>query len=453
MYKKTLFLFRRDLRIVDNTALIDACKQSASVLCVFNFDPRQIDESNEYKGNHFLQFFAESLLDLEKEIAAVGGKLYFFYGLDTVESLIASEKIDAVFFNKDYTPFAKNRDAQIEDVCAKKGIACHSYHDALLTVPTDVLKDDKKPYTIFTPFYNKALGFDVRKVTRTQVSKIVSTLSVKENGRHILEKISLIKNPKQFVSGGRKSALALLEKIKTISDYKTARDFPAKAGTTKLSAHHRLGTISIRESYEAAAKTFGPDCFLIRELYWRYFYTYIAFHFPYVYGHAFQTKYEHIAWKFDKKFFDAWCNGLTGFPIVDAGMRELNETGYMHNRVRMIVASFLTKDLHIDWKRGEKYFAQQLIDFDSAVNNGSWQWAASTGCDAQPYFRIFNPWLQQKRFDPDCEYIKKWIPELSTFTTDEIHALEKQRPLQPCTYPKPIVVHSEQKEYALAMFR
>lgn len=245
----------------------------------------------------------------------------------------------------------------------------------------------------------------------------------------------------------------ILNEIDRFSTYMKVRDFPAKAGTTKLSAHLKFGTVSIREVYYAIKNRFGADHPLIRQLYWRDFYTQIGYHFPRVFKRSFRSKYDKLDWNYNETAFHRWCEGLTGFPIVDAGMRELNRTGYMHNRVRMIVASFLIKDLHIDWRWGERYFAQKLVDYDPAVNNGNWQWAASTGCDPVPYFRIFNPWLQQRKFDPNCEYIKENVPELRSFPPSIIHNLEKVQPDDLKNYPPPMVDHTTVKELTKAMFK
>jgi deoxyribodipyrimidine photo-lyase len=240
--------------------------------------------------------------------------------------------------------------------------------------------------------------------------------------------------------------------LESLSDYEVQRDYPAQDFTSHLSAHNKFGTVSIREVYHRIRKLFGASHTLISELYWRDFFTHIVYHFPHVMGGAFHEKYNGLKWANREDFFKAWCEGRTGFPIVDAGMRELNTTGHMHNRVRMVVSSFLVKDLHIDWRWGERYFAQQLTDYDPAVNNGNWQWAASTGCDAQPYFRIFNPWKQQQRYDLDCEYIKKWIPALRSLPPKDIHDLEKQRERKPGSYPEPIVNHRIASAAAESMF-
>ncbi len=298
----------------------------------------------------------------------------------------------------------------------------------------------------------KARTFLVQNPTPNEHSNYFKEDLGSEDILEIEKKILPKKNPNIFLKGGRKEGLELIKNIENLKEYKDLRNYPYLKGTSGLSAHHKFGTVSIRESYKKAKDAHGIDCHFINELYWRDFYTYIAFHFPYVFGHAFQKKYENLNWEYSKNLWQAWCEGKTGYPIVDAGMRELNTTGWMHNRTRMIVASFLTKDLRIDWKLGEKYFAKLLIDYDPSVNNSSWQWASSTGTDAQPYFRIFNPWLQQKKFDPECVYIKKWIPELCDLSPEEIHSLEDSRPLTLEDYPRPIVDHMKEKEKTLAMF-
>jgi deoxyribodipyrimidine photo-lyase len=244
--------------------------------------------------------------------------------------------------------------------------------------------------------------------------------------------------------------------VKGIGDYKNyddERNLPALKGTTLLGPHNKFGTVSIREVYHLVVESLGVNHTLIRELYWRDFFTHIAWHFPHVFGHAFHRHYDAINWSKDMKLFNAWSEGRTGYPIVDAGMRELVATGFMHNRVRMIVASFLVKDLHLNWRWGEAFFARHLTDYDPAVNNGSWQWAASTGCDAQPYFRIFNPWLQQKRFDAECVYIRRWVPELKNLSDKAIHELGNPDTGRPEKYPHPIVEHALQKIQAEEMFR
>lgn len=260
-----------------------------------------------------------------------------------------------------------------------------------------------------------------------------------DKGKTLLHEMLPPPNKHIALQGGRKEAKKLLHQI--ISNHTTCCDIPRLHGTSHLSAHHKFGTISIRETYHALKNIDHTHYAPVRQLYWRDFFVHIAYHFPHIWHGPFHKKYIQIPWSNHVDLFEKWCHGETGFPIIDAGMKELNTTGYIHNRIRMITASFLVKHLHINWQWGEHYFAQQLIDYDPAVNNGNWQWVASTGCDAQPYFRIFNPWLQQAKFDPQCTYIKKWLPQLYSFSPKQLHNLYKV-PLLTKTYPKPIVDHA-----------
>ncbi len=451
-YQLALHIFRRDLRLQDNTALIEALTSSQQVIPCFIFDKRQI-EKNDYKSDHCIQFMMQSLLELDENLQKKGGKLYFFYGIaeEVVNELLIHLPIDAVFLNRDYTPFSRDRDEKIEKYCLANGRDFHAYADALLNEPEQVVKSNQQPYTLFTAAFNKACHFPIASPKRNTQSNYYNKKIALED-THCIKKLLQKSNPNLLVKGGRKEGIELAKKIKYLADYETQRNFPAEQATTKLSAHNKLGTISIRELYTVIANDFGKHHTLIKELYWRDFFTHVAYFFPHVFHSAFHQQYNHLAWSQNEKHFRAWCEGLTGFPIVDAGMRELNTTGYMHNRVRMIVASFLTKDLHINWQWGEKYFAQKLVDYDAAVNNGNWQWAASTGCDAQPYFRVFNPWLQQEKFDADCLYIKKWVPELAKFSPNEIHKLGVNKPIF-TNYPLPIVNHAEESGKAKILYK
>lgn len=453
IYPLSLYIFRRDLRLADNTALIEALKHSQSVIPCFIFDKRQI-ENNPYKSENCLQFMAHSLQELNDELESKHSRLYQFYGVaeEIVAQLIEQNNINAVFINRDYTPFSRMRDKKIEGVCKESNVEFHCYADALLHEPEEISKADFKPYTIFTYFFKKSLEKHVRATEKNLYENYYQKNITLEN-KTILTNLLKINNQNIALKGGRSEALTLLKRIKYLENYQDIRNIPAKNGTTHLSAHNKFGTLSIREVYHAIVKEFGKNHTLINELYWRDFFTHIAFHFPYIFNGAFHEKYNGIKWSQNEKHFSAWCNGQTGFPIVDAGMRELNATGYMHNRVRMIVGSFLTKDLHIDWRLGEKYFAQKLIDYDPAVNNGNWQWVASTGCDAQPYFRIFNPWLQQQKFDAECLYIKQWIPELKDATTKQIHHLNHAKTEIMTYYQRPIIDHAIASEKAKAMYK
>lgn len=409
LHQLSLFIFRRDLRLEDNTALIEACRDSTQVMPCFIFDPQQIKQHDYFSPRAFA-FMLQSLVELSEALKAKGGRLYIFEGKAeaVVGQLLSEQSIEAVYTNRDYTPFSSQRDKKIEQMVEGQGCLWVSSDDLLLHAPEEVHKDDGTPYTVYTPFMKRARKIDVLPTQRNRFDNYY-TQPIKQHQASLLTQLMSQYDQDLFLPGGREAGKKRLLAIKELTAYKAERDFPALGKTSYLSAYNKFGVVSIREVYFYAAKHLGATSTFINELYWRDFYSHIAFHFPHVFGKAFQEKYQSLRWSTSQKNFEAWCAGKTGFPIVDAGMHQLNETGYMHNRVRMIVASFLTKDLHIDWRWGEKYFAQQLIDYDPAVNNGSWQWAASTGCDAQPYFRIFNPSLQEKRFDPKGDYIKKWL--------------------------------------------
>lgn len=453
MYKRALHIFRRDLRIIDNTALFEALRQSEEVMPCFIFNDTQV-KNHRYRSANGLAFMIESLEELALTVEKAGGSLLVAHGetLSTLKKIIQEYSIEAVFWNRDYTPFSRKRDADMVALCNELGVATHDYHDLLLVDPFTFAKADGAPYTVYTPFFKKSSLLPVPEPT------------VKTKGRFsVVPHSSFSVNPRSFwpdgtsaersSTGGRKPALAILKRITDFKNYDDQRNLPGIDGTTRLGAHNKFGTVSIREVYHCVANAFGRDHTLIRELYWRDFFTHIAWHFPHVFTGCFHKHYDALQWSDDEHLFNAWCTGETGFPIVDAGIRELRATGFMHNRVRMIVASFLVKDLHINWRKGEEFFAHYLTDYDPCVNNGSWQWAASTGCDAQPYFRIFNPWLQQKRFDPACTYIKKWLPELASIPSKHIHELDKLNVSQSHSYPKPLVEHATQKVIATDMFR
>lgn len=453
-YQLSLHIFRRDLRLIDNTAFNAALEASHTVFPCFIFDDKQIVE-HAYFSKKAFSFMLESLGELAETLTKKGGRLYFFIGdpQKIITDLLRTHPINAVFINRDYTPFSRERDDNIQLICKAKGIDFYSYADTLLHEPEEVLKPNGKPYTIFTPFYRRASVLEVAVPHEARHSTKYYTGLCASSVEHAIEKLSVHADASGSLKGGRSNALKCLKKISQLQYYADVRNYPALSATTHLSPHHKFGTISIREVYHAVCEQWGHLHTLINELCWRDFFTHITFHFPHVLQGAFHEQYNTIQWQHNEDFLTAWQSGYTGFPIVDAGMRELNTTGYMHNRVRMIVASFLTKDLLIDWRFGEKYFATTLIDYDPAVNNGNWQWAASTGCDAQPYFRIFNPWLQQKKFDAECEYIKKWVPELSALTPQEIHYVASERRLSLKNYVAPIVDHAIQSAMAKSLYR
>ncbi len=445
-HRKSLFIFRRDLRLEDNTGLIQALRTSESVIPCFIYDDvflKKIKHS-EYRWN----FLNESLEHLDQELKRMKSSLQVFQGhpANEIKKILSSDdEIDAVFLNTDFTSYSQNRDAKIHQVCQKNNVDFYSTLDFLLHNPHEIKTNDEKPYTVYSFFYKKAKQFPVRKIlqnSRMNYSpKIISDLHVKD---------STIKIPE--ISGGRKNGLNILKNLENFQDYQRIRNFPGLRGTTNLSPHNKFGTVSIREVYHAIKEKLGVDHTLMGEIYWREFFSHILFHFPWAQKKSFKKKFQKISWSGSEKNFKKWSEGKTGFPIVDAGMRELNHTGFMHNRVRMIVASFLTKDLHLDWRWGEQYFAEKLVDYDPAVNAGNWQWVASTGCDAVPYFRIFNPWLQQQKFDSDCIYIKTWITELVDISSKQIHNLWKDFP-NDLEYVKPMLDHKLESQKTKDIFK
>lgn len=453
IWKCSVFVFHRDLRLQDNLGLEAALSQSQQVLPIFIFDPRQIKE-HDYRSLNALQFMLESLEELEQELKAKGARFFYFQGLgeDVLEQLFRVLPIEAVYTNADYTPFAIRRDQAMANICRENKIEFISCHDALLLAPNAIRTSAGSPYTKFTPFYKKAVQLPVsrplvNKASNYWTGKVTTALATIPPA--ILER----RNGHLAQRGGRSRALEQLRQLSKLVDYEQIRNLPEKQGTSMMSAHNKFGTCSIREFYWAIVDALGVEHELVREIFWRDFFSHIAYHSPKVFGRAFRSEFDAVTWDNNPDLFMAWCEGATGFPIVDAGMRELNVTGYMHNRVRMIVASFLTKDLHIDWRWGERYFAQKLVDYDPAVNNGNWQWVASTGCDAQPYFRIFNPWLQQKKFDSECAYIKRWVPELANVPARNLHRLGDQEEMCCPGYPKPVVDHREEREVAEELYR
>lgn len=423
MIEINVFIFRRDLRIVDNlalNALIKACK-GHNIYPVFIFNPKQIYETNNpYFSNNAVQFMIESLQDLESE-SNIAINYYEDEDIGVLEGLLTKYIIKSIAYNKDYSPYAIKRDSKIEDWCKKHNIEVITAEDYTLYQIGSILNGTQQPYQVFTPFYKRCLKEDVAKPTNPLKFNCIQDIKSFHKEKYYVHNANIA------VHGGRRNALKRL-KIKYMTYAKT-RDYPGLDSTTKLSAYIKFGCISIREVYH----THKQNKSLIRELIWREFYANILYHFPHVLGKAFKTKYDKIKWNNNKEWFKKWCDGKTGFALVDAGMKQLNTTGWMHNRVRMVTAMFLTKDLLIDWRWGEKYFATKLVDYDPASNNGGWQWSASTGTDSQPYFRIFNPILQQKKYDKDLAYIKKWNPEYESI--------------------KPFIDHKERATIAIKMYK
>lgn len=452
--RTSLFIFRRDLRIADNTGLLRASAASERVIPCFIVDPRQVGDTNAYRSLNAMQFMHQALVDLAKQVRTSGGRLYFFTGTAeyVVQKLLAHKIIDAVFVNRDYTAFSLKRDQAIEHACAARGIPFVSCPDALLHEPEEIMTGNGTPYSVFTPFFKKARSMNVREPEAARI-KNWFTAPVPGASRTLANFMGTYQNKKVVVTGTHTQAQKILKDVRHQANYVRTHDYPSIA-TTHASAPLKFGLISIRQLYHALVRAFGPGHALVRQLYWRDFFTHVAYFSPFVFGQPFKEKYTQLAWHNDKKLFARWCNGQTGFPIIDAGMHELNQTGYLHNRVRLLVASFLVKDLHIDWRWGEKYFATKLVDYDPAINNGNWQWVASTGTDAQPYFRIFNPWLQQKKYDPQCLYIKKWLPPLKSLPAKHIHAWHTYAAKRTdIDYPAPCVDHTTESTRSKKHYR
>ncbi len=450
MSKINIFWFRRDLRLEDNAGLYRALKSGVPTLCLFIFDQNILDHL-ENKKDLRVDFLHNTLTDLKASLQALNSDLVVEYGKpnEIWSKLTTTFDIENVYTNHDFEPYALTRDAQMKTFFESKNIGFKTYKDHVIFEKGEVLKDDGKPYTVFTPYSRKwKTKLESRQSKWIDENGIEQQTSYyfkpypNEKYFHNLLNINELKNKYEFnmpsleSMGFQKTTPVLPGKTVSmglIKKYDETRNFPAILGTSRLGIHFRFGTISIREK---ARKGQLLNEIFLSELIWRDFYAQIMAEFPHVIKGAFRPEYESIAWRNDEADFKKWCEGKTGYPLVDAGMRELNHTGYMHNRVRMVVASFLTKHLLIDWRWGEAYFAQKLIDFDLASNNGGWQWAAGCGTDAAPYFRVFNPEEQLKKFDKDATYVKKWVPEFGTFN-----------------YAKPMVDHKMARERCLVVYK
>lgn len=423
-----IFWFRRDLRLHDNVGLTHALQSAYPVLPIFIFDKNILDNLDD-KHDRRLTFIYQALEDLQIQLIQLDSSLEVFYGtpLETFQKITQKYDVKAVFANHDYEPYALERDAEIHQFLTEKGIVFRTYKDQCIFEKKEILSNTGTVYTIFTPYSKKWRSQLSPKHLESYPTESFWGNFYKQapQGMISLEEMGFVRVRQNFPSK------AIREDI--LKNYAEKRNFPALAGTSRLGVHLRFGTISIRQLAQKAQKL--NETYL-NELIWRDFYMMILYNFPHVVTQAFRKEYDRIAWRNNQEEFALWCEGKTGYPIVDAGMRELNATGYMHNRVRMITASFLTKHLLIDWRWGEAYFAKKLLDFDLAANNGGWQWASSSGCDAAPYFRIFNPSEQTKKFDPQLQYIKRWVPEWGELS-----------------YPRPIVEHTFARQRALDTYK
>ena len=467
-YTRALVWFRRDLRDFDHAALHHALRRSQQVFCVFVFD-REILDALPGPSDRRVEFIHASVTELQQALHARSGGLVVRHGVarDEIVQLAAELKVDAVFFNHDDDPAALARDAAVESALAERGIAVHHYKDAVIFERDEVLTAAGTPFSVFTPYRNawlkaltpfhlQAYPVDARANRLAPRSTPVPGLADLGFAPTNLRELSL---PTGMAGGARLFA----DFLERVDRYHETRDFPALKGPSYLSVHLRFGTVSIRQLAAAAWQRGGRGAQTwLSELIWRDFYHQILWHRPDVAaGHAFKPHYDALPWPNPPGHFEAWCEARTGFPLVDAAVRQLNQTGYMHNRLRMVTASFLTKDLLVDWRWGEKYFADTLIDFDLAANSGGWQWAASVGCDAQPWFRIFNPVTQSERFDAMGRFIRRYLPELAQVSDRYIHApwkmpLDEQKRTG-CVigrdYPAPTVDHAVQRALALELFR
>jgi deoxyribodipyrimidine photo-lyase len=417
--KLTIFWFRRDLRLEDNVGLSKALQSGLNVVPIFIFDDFILKDLP--KDDSRVYFIYNALADINVKLNAFGGSIKLYKGkpMEVWKKIVSEFDVDAVFFNKDYEPYALNRDNKVQDLLLKSGIKAFEYKDQVVFEENDIIKTDGKPYTVFTPYKKRWLIHLKNEPIQQQKPLDLSRFHP-----------TLFPFPALDELGFKASSLKVRDyDLSVLDDYAEKRDIPAADATTHLGSHLRFGTVSIRKI--VAQLNPSHEVFL-SELIWREFFMQILFHFPKVVNNNFHSKYDGLNWLNREEDFEKWCNGKTGYPLVDAGMRQMNETGYMHNRVRLVTASFLCKHLLIDWRWGESYFAEKLLDYELSSNNGNWQWAAGTGCDAAPYFRIFNPLEQQKKFDRDFEYINRWIPE---FVTTE--------------YPQPMIDHKYARQRAL----
>ncbi len=426
--------FRRDLRLHDNAALYHALKAGRPVLPVFIFDRNILDLLDD-RVDRRVEFIHQEISRLHQELAALGSTLLVRYGkpIDVWRDLATEYSIDAVYTNYDYEPYAKTRDTDIGRLLAERGASFHTYKDQSIFDRDEVLTGGQQPYTVFTPYsrnwHSKLTDFQLQAyTTETYFGNFAQVVPAP-----LLSLADMNFQPLGEPFPSRTVSDAIL------NSYDKTRDFPAlDIGTSQLSIHLRFGTISIREmarQAQAHNQKAGPSTFL-NELCWRDFYFQVLDKFPHVQQHSFRRAYDNIAWQNNEEQFARWCAGQTGYPLVDAGMRQLNTIGWMHNRVRMVTASFLCKHLLIDWRWGEAYFGKKLRDYDLSANNGGWQWAAGSGTDAAPYFRVFNPTLQAQKFDPKGEYIRRWVPEVDS-----------------PDYAKPIVEHSMARQRAIDTYK
>lgn len=423
--KISIFWFRRDLRLEDNVGLYYALQSEHPILPIFIFETDILDKL-ENKQDRRVDYIHQALTAIDEQLKTYNSALKTYYGnpLEIFKSLVEKYDIQSVFCNRDYEPKAIERDAGIFYYLKERNITFKAYKDQVIFDKKDILKNDDTPYVVYTPYARKWKEKLTANDYHSYQPELKNLLQQNSSNIHSLQDIGFEKTNILYTQPELDAQI--------IGEYDKHRDYPALQGTTRLATALRFGTISIRKCVAFALQ---HNQTWLGELIWREFYMQILYHFPHVVNKPFKPKYEFIEWRIDEEGFQRWCEGKTGYPIVDAGMRELNQTGFMHNRVRMITASFLCKHLLIDWSWGEAYFAKKLDDYDLSTNNGNWQWVAGSGCDAAPYFRVFSPSAQTDKFDKNLNYVKKWVPELETNK-----------------YPKPMVEHKFARERVLAAY-
>jgi deoxyribodipyrimidine photo-lyase len=450
-----LFIFRRDFRLYDNTGLNYAMTHFNNIIPIFIFTPEQITTKNKYISSNSLQFLVESLNELDNDLKKYNSKLHIFYGdnitiLNKIKSII---KIDNIIENMDYTPYAIIRSNDIKKI---EDINYILIQDYLLSNIGELNKKNGDPYLIYTPFYNNSKKYIVKKPVNNKINNLIY-LEILNNIPTINYNKFLNYNKNIIYNGGRKNGLFNLNNIKNLSNYNSDRN-TLSISTSLLSAYIKYGCISIREVYWKIKDIYNIENELLSQIYWREFYFYIIYYFPNMLkGYNFNSKFDNIKWINNINHFKKWCNSQTGFPIVDACMKELIITGYMHNRGRLITSNFLNRILGIDWRKGEQYFANQLVDYDPSINNGNWQWIASVGVDPKPFSqRLFNPWIQSKKFDNDCIYIKKWLPELKDIPSKHLHQWDvycTNYDLKKINYCCPIVDYKSERQRSLKQYK
>lgn len=466
--KTALMWFRRDLRLHDNAAFFSALSECDRVYCCFCFD-HEILEKLEDKADRRVHFIHQAVTEMDERLRREGTALIVRVGMarEEIPRLAKDLGADAVYANHDYEPRRADRDRDVSAGLEADGRELFTCKDHVIFEKDEVLGKSGQPIKVYTPYRNAWRAALTEEdcdpyPCEAHFSKLAKLPGNIQSHPWKLSDLGFKETDLRW-PGGAKAGRAVFDEFLTrIKDYGESRDYPGIEGTSRISVHLRFGTVSIRKLVRDAldSGSAGAEKW-VDELIWREFYNMILHHFPHTEKRPFQSQYDGVEWRRDRKPFEAWCEGRTGYPIVDAGMRQLNQTGYMHNRLRMITASFLTKDLRIDWKWGERYFARKLLDYDLSQNLGGWQWSASIGTDAQPYFRIFNPVKQSEKFDEDGEFIRRFVPELARFPAPLIHAPWKAGPLDQeaygciigSDYPAPIVDHSEARKAALEMFK